>query len=162
MRPLGFGKTKAPRFRTATLRQSRLPSFTATLNGRVIDVRRPALTSLWQRMQCEDPSRRLTIVVWGGTKISAGQGAEIVVKVEGNVVDKLPLRHNATRAYAVKGGRIAIEVADGAARVMSSGCAQKICLSSAPISTVGERIICAPHRFIMEIPGLGVWDSTTG
>lgn len=162
LRRLGLSKTKEPSLRSARIQESQLPSFTATLNDRVIDFRRPELASLWRRMQQEDPSSRLTIVDLGRPRGLAKHGAEVMVKVDGKIIDGVPLGGGASRIYHLPGGLITVRIAEGAARVVSSSCAQKICLSSPPISSAGERIICAPHRFIMEIPGRKAWDTTTG
>ncbi len=162
LRRLGLSKTKEPSLRSARIQESQLPSFTATLNDRVIDFRRPELASLWRRMQSESPSDRLTVIDLGRPRSFGRQGTEAIIKVDGQIIDRLPLSGSGTRDYPARGGQISVRVAQGAARVVSSNCARKICLSSPPVSAAGERIICAPHRFIMEIPGRGAWDTTTG
>ncbi|MBP1766647.1 MAG: NusG domain [Candidatus Aminicenantes bacterium] len=148
--------------RSAEVQEYKRPSFTAALNGRVIDLRSPGLARLWQAMQREKPSRRLTVIDLAGPGGRGGRGNEVIIKIEGRTIDRLPLGADAGRVYAVRGGRIAVRTSRGAARVEESTCRHGICASSPPISGAGDRIICAPSRFIMEIPGRGAWDTTTG
>ena len=163
LRHCGLGSGKRPNLRSTFMQESRPPSFTAALNGKVIDLRRSEIASLWRAMQSESPSRRLTILEFAPTApSSARRGAEVLVKTDGCIIDRLPLSRGAGRVYPVRGGRISVRVENGAARIEDSTCPQKICAFSPPISTAGERIICAPHRFILEIPGRGDWDTTTG
>lgn len=162
LRRQGIAGRNKPSVRSAGIQEFQPPSFTATLNGRVIDLRRPGLASLWQDMQRENASRRLTVVEWGGPGRPDKQGAEAVVRIDGFIIDRLPLRSNIRRVYPVRGGCITVRTGQGAVRVEDSPCRQKICASSPPISAAGERIICAPARFIIEIPGRGAWDTTTG
>jgi len=162
LRRLDLIEAKNFRLRSDRMETSETPSFTVLLNGRVIDLRRSQLASLWRRMQTESPSNRLTVIDFGRPQSSGRQGKEAIIKVDGQIIDRLPLNGSGTRHYPARGGQISVRVAQGAARVVSSSCARKICFSSPPVSSAGERIICAPHRFIMEIPGRGTWDTTTG
>jgi hypothetical protein len=162
LRRLGIIESEKLSVRSAEIRELQPPSFTAGWNGRVIDLRRPNLASLWQSMQRENPSRRLTIVDLAGRDRRGGRRTEVVIKIGGREVDRLPLGAADGRVYPVAGGRISVRTGRGMARVEESTCRHKICVSSPPISGAGERIICAPGRFIMEIPGRGAWDTTTG
>jgi hypothetical protein len=162
LRRLDLIETKTIHLRSTRMEASETPSFTVLLNGRVIDLRRSEMASLWRRMQSESSSDRLTVIDLGRPQSFGRQGTEAIIKVDGRIIDKLPLSGSGTRHYPARGGQISVRVAQGAARVVSSSCARKICLSSPPVSAAGERIICAPHRFILEIPGRRAWDTTTG
>ncbi|MGD8534841.1 MAG: NusG domain II-containing protein, partial [Candidatus Aminicenantes bacterium] len=43
-----------------------------------------------------------------------------------------------------------------------ASCHQKICLSHPPVSQAGERVICAPNNFLLEIQGTGLVDTVIG
>jgi hypothetical protein len=162
LRRLGLIETKPIRLRSARMEAPEMPSFTVLLDGRVIDLRRSELASLWRRMQSESPSDRLTVVDLCRPQSSIRQGTEAVIKVDGQIIDRIPLSDSGTRNYPARGGQVSVRISQSAARVVSSTCARKICLSSPPVCAAGERIICAPNRFIMEIPGRGDWDTTIG
>jgi len=162
LRRLGIKVKRDPIVRSVGVGEPQPPSFTAAWNGRVIDLRRSGLTALWRRMREDGLSRRLTVVDLGEPNRSGGPAEEAMVKVDGRVVDRLPLKSSACRAYPVRDGHVTVRTGLGFARVTDSSCRQKICASSPPVSRAGERIVCAPGRFILEIPGRGYWDTTTG
>jgi len=48
---------------------------------------------------------------------------------------------------------VAIEIADGRARVMSSPCRDKLCVRAGWLSRPGDVAICLPRRVIVEMRG---------
>ena len=46
--------------------------------------------------------------------------------------------------------------------VDQSCCRNKICVATAPVALAGERIICAPNHFLLEIEGTPFVDTVIG
>jgi hypothetical protein len=55
-----------------------------------------------------------------------------------------------------------VRVESGSARVVESPCLHQICRNTPPISLSGERVICAPHHFLLEIQGPSGLDTVIG
>ena len=83
------------------------------------------------------------------------KGSSLSVKV-GDSVYSFPLNKNAI--YAVEGeiGETEIEIRDGRARIISSPCPNKTCISSGFQNT----LICLPNKVIAEISKGDVDEST--
>jgi hypothetical protein len=139
------------------LHKPTLPSFTLVKDGRIWDVRSWNLRSLWQELaQKHAPSSLLTIVSLKRENSGKSAGAMITVYMNGQKRDTFSLKENLRRAYAIPGGRIKLQIVDGSARVLESSCQHKVCLNSPPVSRAGERIICAPNHFFVEVQGSSV------
>jgi hypothetical protein len=139
------------------LHKPALPSFALVKDGRIWDVRSWNLRSLWQEMaQKHTPSSLLTVVSLKRENAGKSAGALVTIYMNGQKRDIFSLKENLRRAYATPGGRIKLQIADGSARVLESSCQHKVCLNSPPVSRAGERIICAPNHFFMEVQGFSV------
>ncbi len=59
------------------------------------------------------------------------------------------------RTVTVSGplGDTVVEIRDGQARVLSSPCAEKICVRSGAIARPGQWIACLPNRVILDVQG---------
>lgn len=97
------------------------------------------------------------VVIFGAIQIFVKKdGAVAVVKVDGNIVEKLDLkRENITEVSGYDGGVNKIEVKDGKVRMMSADCPDELCVKTGWISKTGETIVCLPHRVVVEITGEG-------
>lgn len=135
-------------------------SFTLVENGRIRDIRRGRLYSLWQTIQRESPSRQLTAVSFNPKTGSSGDSA--VITHYGRKIAVLPLSQNVTQSFPAGSGRITVKVEQGKAWVVDSSCRRKICTHASPVCLAGERIICAPNRFLLEIEGRGGLDTVIG
>lgn len=134
------------------LRHKALPSFTLVRNERIQDIRSRSLLSLWRKMNEEhEPSSCLTIASLKRTPLSHASGKFVSVYRDGQKVETLPLTENIVRAYPTPRGRITARIEDGKAWLTESSCRHEICLHSPPVSLPGERIICAPNHFLLEI-----------
>jgi hypothetical protein len=136
------------------------PSFTMVENGRVRDIRTHRLYPVWKTFQNQPPSRQLTTISF--MPQNAGSGKSAVVYHHGRRMAILPLNQRLTTSFPVGSGRIIVKVNHGKAWVEDSPCSQKICRHAAPICLAGERIICAPNRFLLEIEGRGGVDTVLG
>jgi hypothetical protein len=137
-----------------TLHQPASPSFTLVKDGKIWDVRSWTLRSLWQEMaQRHSPSSFLTVASLTRQGSGRSDGEIVTVYMNGHKKDAFPLKNNLQRSYATHLGRITVQIANGSARVAESSCSHKICLYSPSVSLSGERIICAPNHFLLEVQG---------
>ncbi|MGD9344254.1 MAG: NusG domain II-containing protein [Candidatus Aminicenantes bacterium] len=145
-----------------TLHHPSRPSFTLVKDGQVWDVRSWKLHSLWQEMsQHHSPSSLLTVASLMRQGPDRRAGEVVTVYMNGQPRESFFLKENRRRSYATNTGRITVQIADGSVRITESTCRQKICISSQPISLSGERIICAPEHFLLEVGG-GAIDTVIG
>ncbi len=137
-----------------TLRQPARPSFTLVKDGTIWDVRSWSLRSLWMEMaKSGTNSSLLTVASLKRKGIGKAAGNTVAVFLNGHPRETFSLKENRRKSYSTHTGRITMEIADGNARITESSCSHKICFYSQPISFSGERIICAPNHFFLEIQG---------
>lgn len=137
-----------------TLFQPASPSFTLVKDGTIWDVRSWNLRSLWQEMaQNHAPSSFLTVASLTRQDSGRSAGEIVTVFMNGHKRETFPLKKNLRRSYATHLGHITVQIANGNARVTESSCRHKICLYSPSVSLSGERIICAPNHFLLEVQG---------
>lgn len=145
------------------LRNPALPSFTLVRAGRIWDVRSPQLYALWKdRTLHHAPSISLTILSFQSSFSNLPEGESVRIYMKGNMIESLSLRRELERTFKVPHGFVSIKIQDGKIGVADSSCPQKICRSAHPISTAGERIVCAPHHFLLEVIGPRVVDTVIG
>jgi hypothetical protein len=95
----------------------------------------------------------LTTVTFSGKPASDVDGRLVSLFKDGHKIEQLPLVGRWTRCITTKKGPLTIRVNEGQAWVTESSCRHKICVSTRPVSKAGERIICAPNHFLLEIQG---------
>jgi hypothetical protein len=150
-------------FSFSHLRQKSSPSFTLIKSGKVWDIRSRKLSSLWKEMNSHHArSSGLTTVSFKEKKNRIKPGSFASIFIDGTEVERLRLKKNAVRSFRSEKGRITVDVQNGQAWVSDSFCHHKICLSHPPVSHAGERIICAPNNFLLEIQGFGIVDTVIG
>ncbi len=139
-----------------------LPSFTLAREGKVWDLRTRTLRSLWTEMNHQAQSNHLTIVSFHTRPAKLISGNSVSLYQEGRKIQTISLRQNSTRSFGTKAGRITVCVKDGKARVEESSCRHKICVHCPPAAYAGERIICAPNHFMLEVDGPSSVDTIIG
>jgi len=145
-----------------TLQHKIRPSFTLARNGEIWDIRSQRLFSLWKEInRTNNLSSTLTIASFKGPKQRI-IGKSISIFSQGSKIDSLPLNKNKTSLYQCKTGKISVSVNNGKVWVNDSSCRHKICCLTPPISFAGERIICAPNRFLIEIDRTNLIDTSIG
>lgn len=145
------------------LRQKSSPSFTLIKDGKVWDIRSRKLSSLWKEINKHHASSSgLTTVCFKEKKDRIQPGRLASIYINGKEVESLPLKKNAVKSFRSGKGRITVTVQNGRAWVSDSACRHKICLSHPPVSQAGERVICAPNNFLLEIQGTGLVDTVIG
>jgi len=138
------------------------PSFTLARNGEIWDIRSNKLFSLWKTINQENNlSSTLTIASFKGSS-HRYMGKSVSVFNQGKKTDSFPLDQNKTKSYRAKKGRIIVSVNNQKVWVSDSSCRHKICCLTPPISFAGERIICAPNRFLVEIDRTSLIDTSIG
>ena len=139
------------------------PSFTLARKGRVWDIRTRKLFSLWEKLNNSPvPSSLLTIASFKKNPSSQHTGESVSLYKNGRKTKTLSLKKDSSLSYRTQEGRIKVKIEKGRAWVGESSCRHKICVHCPPASHTGERIICAPNRFYLEINGAESVDSIIG
>jgi len=133
------------------------PSFSLVKNGRIWDIRSWKLNTLWQSMtKTTSPSSLVTVAAFSDQSYPLEDGHSVALFKDGSPIEHLPLKRNVTRRIPARQGPITVRVHEGRAWIARSPCRNKICISAPPISKAGQRIICAPNHFLLEIQGRGI------
>jgi len=150
-------------FSFSRLRHKALPSFTLVRDGRIWDIRFQKLDSLWREMKKNRKlSSCLTIASFKKTRLDLQAGKYVSIYKDGRRIERVSLDEYFARSFNTLRGKITARVKDGKAWVSESSCRQKICIYSPPVSLAGERIICAPNHFLLEIQGTHTIDTVIG
>lgn len=82
------------------------------------------------------------------------RGGMVTVSVDGSQVGSYALEENSSHPVSGYGGFTLTLVIDGGeAHVEESSCPDLICQHHAPISKIGEQIVCLPGRVVISITG---------
>ncbi len=147
----------------SSLRQKASPSFTLVKSGKVWDVRSPKLSTLWEEMYNHHSlSSLLTMVTFKEKKRLLQPGNYASVYIHGNKIKGLWLKKDTVLSFPVEKGKVNVAVKKEQAWITGSSCRHKICLSTSPVSIAGERIICAPNRFLLEVQASSFVDTVIG
>lgn len=145
------------------LRQKAFPSFTLVKDGKIWDIRSRKLYTFWKEMnKNHKPSSCLTTASFRDRKSDLFSGEYINIYKDGRKVEKISLKKNVSRSFRAKEGNIVVKVESGKVWVSESPCKHKICLYTPPASLAGERIICAPNHFLLEVQGSSAIDTIIG
>ncbi len=147
---------------SSLLHRPTLPSFALAREGKVWDLRTRKLHSIWTEINHQSQSNSLTVVSFHSRPSELIQGKSVSIYKEGRKIQTVSLRQNSTRSFRTKDGRITVCVKDGKAAVEESSCRHKICVTCPPAAYAGERIICAPNHFMLEIDGPSSVDTIIG
>lgn len=148
------GQTAHISFSCSRLQAPARSSFTLAGEGKVWDIRARNLLSLWEELGRRHPSSSLlTVASVRKNPPAQAAGKTLTVYVRGQKTRTLPLFTDGSRIFSAAGGRIKFRIEQGKAWIAESSCRHKICMHCPPVSFAGERIICAPNRFLLEIGG---------
>jgi hypothetical protein len=165
------GWTKASSIQTADLALSfrplqhpSPPSFTAVKAGKILDIRTKGLFSLWKEMNGKHASSScLTIATLQTENKSGRPGKSVHIYHGGHLLEETPLKKDRVLTLRGDRGHITVNIEQGKAFVSSSSCRHKICCSAPPVFVSGERIVCAPNHFLLEVRGgRGLVDTIIG
>jgi len=145
------------------LHQNVPPSFALIKDSRVLDIRSRGFYSLWKKMNKEKKSSSwMTVASSKNKHASPSLGSSASIYLDGHQIEKISLKRNMSKSFKTQKGSISITIENGKAWVSNSSCRQKICLFSPPAIYVGDRIICAPNHFFLEINGYSSVDTVIG
>ena len=81
-------------------------------------------------------------------------GSVAVVRVDGEVVDSIPLTQERWQTtVSTKYGSNTLVIENGSIRVEDADCSGKDCTRFSPISSSGQVIICLPHHMSVTVSG---------
>ncbi len=155
----GWSPSSHPAYSDLTLSSSHLhhkarPSFSLVKKGKIWDIRTWKLNSLWQSMTGSGSlASLLTVAAFTGKSTPLQRGHTISLFKGGFPIEQRPLKGSWTERIPTQHGSITVKTHEGQAWVAESPCRHKICVSTPPVSMAGERIICAPSHFLLEIRG---------
>lgn len=139
------------------------PSFTLIRDRRIWDIRTRGLSQLWKDMNSQGtPSTCLTVASFHRQRRQSVPGKSVAIYADGKRRESLSLGKSKTRKFTTANGEVLVGIEGGRARVLASTCRHKICLCSPPAYLSGERIVCAPNHFLLEIEGFRFVDTVTG
>jgi hypothetical protein len=104
----------------------------------------------------------ITIASFKSGRSHPFSGEFVSVYLDGRKIEMISLGENVTKTYRARGGKITLRVKNRKVWVSESPCRHKICLHTPPVSIAGERIICAPNHFLLEIKGSSYIDTSIG
>ena len=96
------------------------------------------------------------LVLFLVTRKTQDKGALVRVTCAGDFVAEYSLFKDGE--YVLNGGTNVLLIKDGEVSVTEADCPDKICKKTAPISLVGERIVCLPNKIMIEVVGEGEID----
>jgi len=147
----------------ANLQNNVLPSFTLVKSGKIWDIRLRKLYTLWEELnKNHNPVSSMTITSSKNSYRTLSEGKAVSIYTDGVKTERLPLKKDFTRTFQTKNGHITVQVENGSASILESSCKHKICLSTPPITRAGERIICVPNHFLLEIEAENSIDTVIG
>jgi len=80
-------------------------------------------------------------------------GARVVVSSNDRIVFVAPLDKDQRVELEGPLGITVLQIKNGAARIISSPCPQKICIGMGEVSHTGELLACVPNRLVIHIEG---------
>ncbi len=145
------------------LEQEAAPSFTLVKQGHILDIRTKPLSDLWAQISSSrPPSDLLTAACFNDQRVSIPPGKEVNIYSSGRLVSRLPLKKNIVKTLNSPRGSITVHISDHKAWVSQATCPHQICRYMSPISSSGEKIVCAPGHFLVEIVGSSLIDTVIG
>ena len=79
------------------------------------------------------------------------QGKLVRIQVGSETVEVLPLGKDRTYDVKTGEGSNTVVIKSGTVSVESADCPDKICVRHKPVDSVGETIICLPHKLVVEV-----------
>ena len=79
------------------------------------------------------------------------KGAYAVVRVDNAVVATFPLSEDTEYEIAGVGGKNTLVIKGGKADIVFAECPDGICADHAPVSKVGDAIVCLPHKVVVTV-----------
>jgi len=147
----------------STLHRPASPSFALVRNGQVWDLRSRRLLTLWQDIyHGRQNASGLTVLAFRRPSEASSRGDSISVYHQGRRIARMALNADRSARFPVRSGAVSVRIQDGKAWIAESSCRHHICQVSPPVSLGGERIICAPNHFLIQVNGSSGVDTVIG
>ncbi len=78
-------------------------------------------------------------------------GKKAVISVDGKVFGEYLLSEEQTVKISTEKGNNTVVIKNGKVMVQSADCPDGYCVDHVAIDTVGETVVCLPHRVIIEV-----------
>lgn len=95
----------------------------------------------------------LSTVSYPAIKRLSPEGSFVQIEVEGETVAVVPMDQPGDITVTGRLGRTTIRIDEHGARFIDSPCADKKCISSAPVRDAGEIAVCVPNRVMIRVLG---------
>ena len=87
-------------------------------------------------------------------KKDTSENAMVVITVDGEEINRLPLNVDDSLTITVEGQETnQLIIKDGKASITDATCPDKICVKHRAIKYDGESIVCLPHKLVVSIDG---------
>ncbi|WP_167956613.1 NusG domain II-containing protein [Anaerosporobacter faecicola] len=88
------------------------------------------------------------------TQLVSKPGAYAVIKIDGKIVEKLPLDQDTkVEIHGAGGGTNTVVVKNGSVFVQDADCPDRYCVKHKKIKADTETIVCLPNKMVIEIVG---------
>ncbi len=93
----------------------------------------------------------LAVVIYLVFTLTLKTGNIVRVSVNGKEKYEFSINENLTQKIDTKWGENTLEIRDKKVRVTFADCPDKICVGHIEITSVGETIVCIPHKLVIKI-----------
>ncbi len=90
-------------------------------------------------------------VMLAGALVFKTDGKKAVITVDGEVFGQYALSEDQTVRLSTERGTNTVTIRDGKVTVTDADCPDRYCADHVAIASVGETIVCLPHRVVIEI-----------
>lgn len=95
------------------------------------------------------------LLIFLGLQLSKGQGNAPLyarIQMDGEEIARLPLSEDTEYSVGTQDGDYnLVIVSDGKVSVTSANCPDKVCVRTGRIDSVGDSIVCLPHRLVITV-----------
>ena len=92
-------------------------------------------------------------LAWPASYLAAAGRADVVVVTSPAGMSEVPLRPDRTLSVEGAEGAVTVEIRDGAVRVASAPCPDKLCMHQGAVSRPGSAVVCVPGGVSLRVGG---------
>ena len=96
-----------------------------------------------------------TLLIVIGFALMAKDGKTVLITVDGELYSDVSIIDDKTIDVVTEFGRNTVIIKNGSVSVLDADCPDKYCISHIEIDSVGQTIVCLPHKLVIEIRGEG-------
>lgn len=92
--------------------------------------------------------------IFGYSLMRQQKGAVVLIKIDGEVVEELPLEED-TVYEVTQDGRVSnvVHIEDSQVWITDADCPDKLCENMGKVSKDGQTLVCLPNKVIVQIEG---------